>query len=130
MHRVSAYILTFNEAEKIADAIKSVSWADEILVVDSSSTDDTVNIAEFLGARVVQVKFEGFGALRNSAIQACSYPWIFSLDTDERCTPEVGEEVRQCVARQNPRAFFVPRRNYFLGSEIKHSGWFPNYRQP
>lgn len=130
MHRVSAYILTFNEAEKIADAIKSVSWADEILVVDSSSTDDTVNIAESLGARVVQVKFEGFGALRNSAIQACSYPWIFSLDTDERCTPEVGEEVRQCVARQNPRAFFVPRRNYFLGSEIKHSGWFPNYRQP
>ena len=56
MHRVSAYILTFNEAEKIADAIKSVSWADEVLVVDSNSTDNTVKIAESLGARVVQVK--------------------------------------------------------------------------
>lgn len=130
MNRVSAYILTFNEAERIADAIKSVAWADEVLIVDSNSTDETVKIAESLGARVLQVKFEGFGSLRNSAIQACSHSWIFSLDADEFCTPAVSKEARQHVCELKHRAFFVPRRNYFLGSEIKHSGWFPNYRQP
>lgn len=130
MNRISAYILTFNEAERIADAIKSVAWADEVLIVDSNSTDETVKIAESLGARVLQVKFEGFGSLRNSAIQACSHSWIFSLDADEFCPPAVSKEARQHVCELKHRAFFVPRRNYFLGSEIKHSGWFPNYRQP
>lgn len=130
MQRVSAYIPTFNEAEKIADAIKSVSWADEVLIVDSYSSDETIRIAESLGAKVIQVKFEGFGALRNSAIEACSHTWIFSLDTDEICTPEVSNEIRQSIFKLKHRAFLVPRRNYFLGSEIKHSGWFPNYRQP
>ena len=86
MQKISAYILAFNEAEKIKAAAESVLWADEIVVVDSHSTDGTAEIAAGLGARVVQVPFNGFGDLRNRAIDACRHDWIFSLDADERCT--------------------------------------------
>ncbi|MEO5670954.1 MAG: glycosyltransferase family 2 protein, partial [Ramlibacter sp.] len=114
----------------MGDAIRTVQWADEVVVADSHSTDDTAAIAEALGARVVQIDFRGFGALRNDAVAACSHGWVFSLDADERCTPEVGEEVRALAEKAEHGAFFVPRRNFFLGKEIRHSGWYPNYRQP
>lgn len=127
---VSVYIIAYNEADKVADAIRSVSWADEVVVADSHSTDGTAEIATSLGARVVQVDFQGFGALRNSAVQACRHEWVFSLDSDERCTPEAAQEVKALVAAAAHEAYFVPRRNFFLGREIKHSGWYPNYRQP
>jgi glycosyltransferase involved in cell wall biosynthesis len=131
MSKVSVYIIAFNEAEKIAVAIASVRWADEIVLVDSWSTDGTPEIAAKLGARVVQVDFKGFGDLRNQAITACTHDWIFSLDSDERCTPEVAQEVRTIA--DNPSSldvYRVPRRNFFMGQWIKHSGWFPNFRQP
>jgi glycosyltransferase involved in cell wall biosynthesis len=130
MSRVSAYIIAYNEADKIADAVRSVLWADEVIVADSFSTDDTARIAEGLGARVIQVPFEGFGALRNKAIEACTGEWIFSLDSDERCTDAARDEIRQLVAEGEHDAWWTPRRNFFLGREIRHSGWFPNYRQP
>ena len=84
MPKISAYIIAFNEEEKIKSALKSVVWADEIIVADSFSTDKTAEIAEGFGARVIQVPFQGFGHLRNTAIAACSHDWIFSLDSDER----------------------------------------------
>jgi len=130
MPRISAYIIAYNEAAKVADAIRSVQWADEVIVADSNSTDETAAIAEALGARVVQIPFSGFGKLRNDAVAACTHDWVFSLDSDERCTPEVGQEVRELAERGEHGAFFVPRRNFFLGREIRHSGWYPNYRQP
>lgn len=130
MPRISAYIIAYNEAEKVADAVRSVAWADEVLVCDSNSTDGTAEIAASLGARVVQIDFEGFGKLRNDAIAACAHEWIFSLDSDERCTPEAARELRECAQSGRHGAFFVPRRNFFLGREIRHSGWYPNYRQP
>src|SRR6202049_2720397 len=79
MQKISAYILAFNEAEKVKPAVESVLWADEIVVVDSGSTDGTAEIATGLGARVVQVSFNGFGDLRNRAIEACNHEWVFSL---------------------------------------------------
>jgi len=131
MHRISAYILAFNEAEKIADAVSSVLWADEILVADSGSTDRTAEIAQGLGARIVQIPFHGFGDLRNRAIAECRHEWIFSLDSDERCTPEVRDEVLSIVASPDALdAYRVPRRNHFMGRWIRHSGWYPNFRQP
>ncbi|MFM7341918.1 MAG: glycosyltransferase family 2 protein, partial [Betaproteobacteria bacterium] len=93
MEKVSAYIIAYNEAEKIAQAVSSVLWADEIVLADSGSTDGTAEIAAQLGARVVQIPFRGFGDLRNQALQACSHDWIFSLDSDERCTAEVRDEI-------------------------------------
>ena len=134
MSKVSAYIIAYNEQHKIAAAVKSViSWADEVIVADSFSTDDTARIAEALGARVVQIPFEGFGKVRNDTIAYCRYPWIFSLDADERCTPEAREEILKLVREDQgngPVAYFVPRRNYFLGQWIRYSGWYPDYRQP
>jgi len=131
MQTVSAYILAFNEAEKLKAAAQSVLWADEIVVVDSHSTDGTAEIAATLGARVVQVPFNGFGELRNRAIEACRCDWIFSLDADERCTPAVRDEVLALLAGSPPHDVYrVPRRSFMMGRWIRGSGWYPNFRQP
>jgi glycosyltransferase involved in cell wall biosynthesis len=80
MEKISAYVIAYNEAEKIGDAVKSVLWADEVIVADSDSQDATAEIAGALGARVIQIPFKGFGDLRNKAMAACRHEWIFSLD--------------------------------------------------
>ena len=129
--KISAYILAYNEAEKIADAVSTVLWADEVIVIDSGSTDATAEIAVALGARVVQVPFQGFGHLRNRAIEECRHEWIFSLDSDERCTAEARDEILSVVSNAPPHdVYLVPRRNYMMGRWIKGSGWYPNFRQP
>jgi glycosyltransferase involved in cell wall biosynthesis len=131
MQKISAYILTYNEAEKIEAAVASVLWADEVVVVDSFSTDRTAEIATSLGARVVQVEFEGFGDLRNKAVAACRHDWIFSLDADERCTEAVRDEILALMAGEPAHdLYLVPRRSYMMGRWIKGSGWYPNFRQP
>ncbi len=127
---ISVYIMTFNEADKIADAISSVLWADEVVVVDSFSEDDTADIAASLGARVENVPFKTFGQIRNAAIASCSHPWVFSLDADERCTPQARDEILAMIERPQADAYFVPRKNWFLGRWVMHSGWYPDYRQP
>jgi len=131
MPTISAYIIAFNEAAKIKAAVESVLWADEIVVADSSSTDGTAEVAAGLGARVVQIPFQGFGDLRNRAIEACGCDWIFSLDSDERCTKEVRDEILGLIAGAPAHDVYrVPRRNYMMGRWIRGSGWYPNYRQP
>ncbi|MGE4559812.1 MAG: glycosyltransferase family 2 protein [Desulfobulbus sp.] len=130
MNKVSVYIIAYNEGDKIRDAINSVLWADEIIVADSFSQDNTARIAEELGARVVQIPFQGFGDLRNQAMATCSHDWIFSLDSDERCTPEARDEMLVCLEAPQADAYYIPRRNYFMGRWIKHSGFYPDYRQP
>ena len=131
MHKVSAYIIAYNEEHNIGDAVKSVLWADEVVVVDSFSSDRTSEISASLGARVVQVPFEGFGKLRTAAIASTRYDWVFSLDTDERCTEAARDEIRQIIASADARdAYYVPRRNVFMGRWIKHCGFYPDYRQP
>ena len=131
MQKISAYILTYNEAEKIEAAVASVLWADEVVLIDSFSTDRTAEIATSLGARVVEVPFNGFGELRNRAIEACKHDWIFSLDADERCTEAVRDEILGLLAG-NPKhdVYRVPRRSYMMGRWIRGSGWYPNFRQP
>lgn len=130
MNQVSVYIIAYNEGDKIRDAINSVLWANEIIVADSFSQDNTAQIAEEMGARVVQIPFQGFGDLRNQAMAACSHDWIFSLDADERCTPEARDEMMACLEAPQADAYYIPRRNYFMGRWIKHSGFYPDYRQP
>ena len=129
--KISAYIIAFNELEKITAAINSVKWADEIIVADSGSTDGMIEKAEELGAKVIQIPFEGFGKLRNSAIEKCKGDWIFSLDADERCTEAVRDEILAIAKSASSFDIYkVPRRNFFMGRWIKHSGWYPNFRQP
>ena len=128
--KISVYIITFNEVEKIKDCINSVLWADEIIVADSNSTDGTTELAESMATRVVQIPFNGFGNLRNQAIKFCSGEWIFSLDSDERCTEKVRDEILSIVGSDKYDLYRVPKKNFFMGKWIKHSGWYPNFRQP
>ena len=127
---ISVYIIAFNEVEKIRDCINSILWADEIIVADSHSTDGTTEIAEELGAKVVHIPFKGYGDLRNQAISHCTGDWIFSLDSDERCSKEVRDEILELINDSPLDIYQVPRKNFFMGRWIKYSGWYPNFRQP
>ncbi|MBT7623497.1 MAG: glycosyltransferase family 2 protein [Flavobacteriaceae bacterium] len=127
---LSVYIIAYNEADKIHDCISSVLWADEIIVVDSFSTDGTDEIAKQLGAKIVNVEFNGYGDLRNQAISHCEGDWVLSLDSDERCTEEVRDEILSLIENSQFDIYRIPRKNYFMGRWIKYSGWYPNYRQP
>jgi glycosyltransferase involved in cell wall biosynthesis len=126
--KITVYVITLNEAEKIRDCLNSVLWADEIIVADSNSKDGTIEIAEELGAKVVQIPFKGFGDLRNQAIKHCNGNWILSIDADERCTHEVRDEILSLIENAPLDLYHIPRKNYFMGRWIKHSGWYPNYR--
>ena len=127
---ISIYIIAFNEEDKIGDCIKSALWADEIIVADSFSTDKTSEISKNLGAKVIQIPFNGFGNLRNEAISYCQSDWIFSLDSDERFTNEVRNEILSITKNSTSDIYRIPRRNFFMGRWIKYSGWYPNFRQP
>jgi glycosyltransferase involved in cell wall biosynthesis len=127
---ITAYVLTRNEARQIRETLESIEWADEIIVVDSFSDDGTVEIAQEYGARVISSKFCGFGALRNLAVDAASHDWILSIDADERCTPELAVEIRRELGAPRFDAYHVPRWSHFLGRLMRHSGWYPDYRQP
>ncbi len=128
--KLSVYIIAFNEADKIRECINSALWADEIIVVDSNSTDGTTEIAEEMGAKVYHVDFQGYGDLRNEALKLCSGEWIFSLDSDERCTPNARDEILELINNSELDIYRIPRKNFFMGRWIKHSGWYPNFRQP
>jgi glycosyltransferase involved in cell wall biosynthesis len=124
MTKITAIIPTLNEEIHIADAIKSVSFADEIIVIDSFSTDKTIEIAEKLHVKIIKRKFDDFSSQKNYAINQASYDWIYILDADERVTPEVEKEIIEAV--NNPKEFVgfnVKRCFYFAGKKIKYSGW-------
>jgi len=125
--KISVYIIAYNESEKIKDCINSILWADEIIVADSHSTDGTSEIAESLGAKVIHIDFNGYGNLRNKAISYCNGDWIFSLDSDERCTIAVRDEILETIKNADCDIYRVPRKNFFMGRWIKYSGWYPNF---
>jgi glycosyltransferase involved in cell wall biosynthesis len=128
---VSAVVIAYNDEPNMRACLESTTWADEIIVVDSHSTDATERISREFTGKVYQHDFHGFGRLRNEALAHATHDWVFSLDTDERATPELREEIRRVLAGGPAAdAYFVPRKNYFLGRWIKHCGWFPDYRQP
>lgn len=129
--KVSAVVIAYNDEPNIRPCLESLRWADELIVVDSYSTDATEIISREYTDKVFQHEFSGFGKLRNEAVAHATHDWIFSLDTDERATEELQREIRSQLERgPDARAFFVPRWNYFLGRWIKRSGWYPDYRQP
>jgi glycosyltransferase involved in cell wall biosynthesis len=129
MPPISATIITHNEATHITRTIRSLDCADEILVVDSGSTDDTVQIAEGLGARVIVHPWEGFAAQKNFAVREARHDWVLSLDADE----ELDEEARDAIRtwkQSEPRAvaYRFARRARYLGRWILHSGWYPDWK--
>jgi len=121
---VTAVIAAHDEAAQIEACIASVEWASEVIVVENDSIDDTIDRARGAGATVISPKFTTIGAARNHAIERVKTPWVFVLDADERCTPELAAEITQTVGEPgNHSAFRVPRRNFFLRKEIRHGGW-------
>lgn len=127
--RLSAIILSQNEADNIRDCIASVAFADEVLVYDSGSTDGTQALAEAAGARVVQSgPWQGFGKQRKTAQQAAQGEWILMIDADERVTPELQASIESVIA-QTPgdTAYAINRSSYFFGRFIKHCGWSPDW---
>jgi glycosyltransferase involved in cell wall biosynthesis len=130
--KISVYVIAYNDEPNMRACLESVAgWGDELVVVDSHSTDRTAAISREFTDKVYQVDFHGFGRLRNEAVALTTHEWVFSLDSDERMTPELREEIRLLLDRgPEADAYFVPRKNYFLGRWIKHCGWYPDYRQP
>jgi len=126
---ISAVIITKNEEKNIAEAIASVLWADEILVVDSESADRTVEMAEAAGARVISREWPGFSAQKQFAADSASNDWIFSLDADERVSQELKEEILNLKDQpENDLAdgFRIARLSYYMGHAIRHGGWYPD----
>jgi glycosyltransferase involved in cell wall biosynthesis len=119
--------LTLNEEKNIVSCLETVRWADEILVIDSGSTDATVALARTFTDRVFTIAWEGYGAARNFALGQAAGDWILWLDADERVTPELAGEIRE-ILRANPgevNGYAIARRAYFLGRWIRHCGWYP-----
>lgn len=129
MPRLTAVIITLNEAANIDACLASVGWADECLVVDSGSTDDTVERARRAGARVIARDWPGYATQKNWAAGEASHDWILSIDADERVPPALADEIRRVLARA-PRAagFRVPRVTWHLGRWIRTTDWYPDYQ--
>jgi len=127
--KLSVTVIAKNEAADIGGALTSVAWADEIVVVDSESTDDTVAIARRHTDRVVVRKWPGYVDQKNYAASIASHDWILSLDADERVTPPLADEIRARLAA-GPReaAFRIPRVTWHLGQWIRTTDWFPDYQ--
>jgi glycosyltransferase involved in cell wall biosynthesis len=126
---ISVSIITKNEEGNLLNCLKSVTFAEQIVVVDSGSADDTVRIASDFGCDVfVEPWRGGFGAQKQFAIDQCRYPWILVLDADERIPPETASIIRQIISNTEISAagFSFPRKNFFQGRWIKHAGWWPD----
>lgn len=127
--KISATIITLNEAEHIRLACESVSWADEIVVVDSGSTDGTREIARECGARVIENAWPGFAAQKQFAAEQTSHDWIFSLDADERVSDELRKSIQSLLNKDDaPRAdgYSIARRAFYMGRWIRGGGWYPD----
>ncbi len=129
--KISAVIIAFNEEKNIAEAVKCVDWADEILVVDSESTDRTREIAASLGAKVFIKKWQGFSKQKQFAADSAAYDWIFSLDADERVSDDLKAEILQLkTASETALAdgYRISRLSFYMNRPIRHGGWYPDWQ--
>ena len=127
MPSLSVIIITRNEAANIRACLESVAWADEIIVVDSGSEDDTVDICREFTPHVYVHDWPGFGAQKNRALGYATGDWVLSLDADERVTPELRTEIGVAIHAGRADGFEISRRSSFCGRFMRHSGWYPDY---
>lgn len=129
--RVTATIITHNEARHIRAACESVAWADEVLVVDSESTDETREIAAATGARVINRPWSGFADQKQFAADAATHDWVFSLDADERVSDELRNSIEDLLYTSEAKladGYRIARRAFFMGRWIRGGGWYPDYQ--
>ena len=128
---ISVTIIALNEESHIRKAIESVQWAQEVIVVDSGSTDRTVEIAQALGAHVIYHKWAGYGQQKNFAQDQASNDWVLNIDADEEVSPECRDEILRLLEAISTQGLpikgaSIPRKTFYLGRWIKHGGWYPN----
>src|SRR4030065_2615463 len=124
MQKLSVTIITLNEEQNIKDALESVKWADEIVVVDSGSTDKTQEICREYTDKIYSFEWHGFSEQKNRAVSFTTQPWVFVLDADERVTVELKDEILNITKDKSSKdGYYLPRKNYFARRWIKHGGW-------
>jgi len=130
MSKLSVTIITYNEEENIKHCLESVKWSDEIVIVDSFSSDKTVEIAREFTPKVFQNKWTNFSEQKNLALEKASNEWVLSVDADERATAKLKEEILTILNSefQSFNGYYIPRRNHYLGRWIRHCGWYPDYK--
>ena len=124
---IGILVITYNEEEMLTDCLDSVTWADEIVIVDSDSKDKTREIAKEYTDKVYIREFDNFSNQRNFGLAKLESDWILVLDADERVTSELQAEIEEKIASGNHDLYQIPRKNFFLGKWIKHAGWYPDY---
>ena len=126
---LSVILITKNEEANLKDCLESVSFADEIIVVDSQSSDKTQEIARSFGAKLeITSDWPGFGPQKNRALNLATQDWVLSIDADERVTPELKQEILTAIASPNVAdCYAIPRSSWYCGRFMKHSGWYPDY---
>lgn len=126
---LSVAVITKNEQDNIERCLTSVQWADEIVVVDTNSSDETASIARKCGARVINQEWLGYGPQKAFAAKQAKHDWILSIDADEVVSPELTLEIQQRFVSLNPHtAYRLPRRSRFMGRWIRFGGWYPDYQ--
>ena len=126
MPRLSAIIITKDEAANIGACLDSVAFCDERIVVDCGSSDGTMMLAKEKGARVAMHGWKGFGEQKNYALSLAQGDWVLSIDADERVTPELAQAIRAAIEDGRVNGYEIPRQSSFLGRMMRHSGWFPD----
>lgn len=124
---LSIIIITKNEAFHIQRCLESVAWADEIIVFDSGSDDDTVEICQQFTPHVFVTDWPGFGLQKQRALDKASQPWVLSIDADEVITPALKDEILRAISEPTASGYLIPRLSTYCGREIKHGGWWPDY---
>ncbi|MBN8595311.1 MAG: glycosyltransferase family 2 protein [Anaerolineae bacterium] len=128
--KLTAIILTYNEAAHIMDCIESVRFADDVLIFDSFSKDNTLDLAQKAGARVLQHTFKNYADQRNTALATVtgSTDWVLFVDADERVTPALAAEINTVLGKSEYAGWRIPRHNYIFGKLTRGAGWFPDYQ--
>lgn len=127
MPQLSAIVITLNETANIADCLDSVAFADERIVVDGGSSDDTVAIARRHGATLHIHPWTDFGTQKGLALSHATGDWVLLIDADERVTPALAAQIKSAVAAGQADGYEMPRKSYFCGRWMRHSGWYPDY---
>ena len=125
--KLSVTIITLNEEKNIERCLRSVQWADEIIVTDSGSTDRTVEICRKYTDKVLQIEWLGFGKTKKFAVDAATNDWIFSIDADEQVTDELKNKIQQIMKKPSAQAYRIKRKSLYLGKIINHCGWGRDY---